>query len=214
MDLPLLEPTVFLVDDDEAVRQSLTLLITTYGMPVESCSSAEEFLERWQPDAVGCLVLDIRMAGMSGLALQALLQERHIGIPIVFITGHGDINACRHAFQGGAVDFLTKPVDERALMESIQKGIGQDIRQRRAASEVVHLRERFAQLSERERQVLDLILDGLPNKLIAREIDLSTRTVESHRSRIYQKLGANSLAQLVRSVMKLEETTAREHSLQ
>lgn len=213
MDLPLHEPTVFLVDDDEAVRQSLSLLITTYGMPVESCCSAEEFLERWQPDAVGCLVLDIRMAGMSGLALQALLQERQIGIPIVFITGHGDINACRLAFQGGAVDFLTKPVDERALMESIQKGIGQDIRQRRAASEIVHLRERFSQLSERERQVLDLILDGLPNKLIAREIGLSTRTVESHRSRIYQKLGANSLAQLVRSVMKLEETTPREHSL-
>lgn len=214
MDLPLHEPTVFLVDDDEAVRQSLSLLIATYGMPVESCASAEDFLARWQPDAVGCLVLDIRMAGMSGLALQALLQERRIGIPIVFITGHGDINACRNAFQGGAVDFLTKPVDERALMASIQKGISQDIRQRRAASEVVHLRERFAQLSERERQVLDLILDGLPNKLIAREIGLSTRTVESHRSRIYQKLGASSLAQLVRSVMKLEETAPREHSLQ
>lgn len=210
MDLPLHEPTVFLVDDDEAVRQSLTLLITTYGMPVESCGSAEEFLTRWQPEAVGCLVLDIRMAGMSGLALQSLLQERRIGIPIVFITGHGDINACRTAFQGGAVDFLTKPVDERSLMESIQKGISQDIRQRRASSEVLHLRERFAQLSERERQVLDLILDGLPNKLIAREIGLSTRTVESHRSRIYQKLGANSLAQLVRSVMKLEETSGRE----
>lgn len=210
MDLPLHEPNVFLVDDDEAVRQSLSLLIATYGMPVQSCSSAEEFLERWQPDAVGCLVLDIRMPGMSGLALQSLLQERGIVTPIVFITGHGDINACRTAFQGGAVDFLTKPVDERALMDSIRKGIGQDIRQRRATSELVHLRERFAQLSDRERQVLELILDGLPNKLIAREIGLSTRTVESHRSRIYQKLGANSLAQLVRSVMRLEETGTRE----
>lgn len=210
MELPLHEPTVFLVDDDEAVRQSLALLITTYGLHVECCSSAEGFLSRWQPDAVGCLVLDIRMAGMSGLALQALLQERRINIPIVFITGHGDINACRRAFQGGAVDFLTKPVDEQLLLDAIRKAISQDILQRRAESEIVHLRERFAQLSERERQVLNLILDGLPNKLIAREIGLSTRTVESHRSRIYLKLGANSLAQLVRSVMKLEEMAARE----
>lgn len=205
MELPLHEPTVFLVDDDAAVRQSLALLITTYGLHVECCSSAEEFLSRWQPEAVGCLVLDIRMAGMSGLALQALLQERRISIPIVFITGHGDINACRRAFQDGAVDFLTKPVDEQALLDAIRKGISQDIKQRRAESEIVHLRERFAQLSERERQVLGLILAGLPNKLIAREIGLSTRTVESHRSRIYLKLGAGSLAQLVRSVMKLEE---------
>ncbi|MES2917198.1 MAG: response regulator [Pseudomonadota bacterium] len=210
MDQPLHEPTVFLVDDDAAVRQSLALLITTYGLPVESCTSAEEFLARWQPDAVGCLVLDIRMAGMSGLALQALLQERRIRIPIVFITGHGDVTACRRAFQGGAVDFLTKPVDEQALMDGIRKAISLDIQQRQTESEVVHLRERFAQLSERERQVLNLILDGLPNKLIAREIGLSTRTVESHRSRIYLKLGANSLAQLVRSVMKLEEVTGRE----
>lgn len=210
MDLPLHEPTVFLVDDDAAVRQSLALLITTYGLHVECCTSAEEFLARWQPDAVGCLVLDIRMAGMSGLALQALLQERRISIPIVFITGHGDVTACRRAFQGGAVDFLTKPVDEQALMEGIRKAISQDIRQRRTESEVVNLRERFAQLSDRERQVLELILDGLPNKLIAREIGLSTRTVESHRSRIYLKLGANSLAQLVRSVMKLEEVTSRQ----
>lgn len=210
MDLPLHEPTVFLVDDDAAVRQSLALLITTYGLHVECCTSAEEFLTRWQPDAVGCMVLDIRMAGMSGLALQALLQERRISTPIVFITGHGDVTACRRAFQGGAVDFLTKPVDEQSLMEGIRKAISQDIRQRRTESEVVHLRERFAQLSDRERQVLELILDGLPNKLIAREIGLSTRTVESHRSRIYLKLGANSLAQLVRSVMKLEEVTSRQ----
>lgn len=204
------EPTIFLVDDDDAVRQSLALLIATYGLQVESCASAEQFLERWDPDAVGCLVLDIRMAGMSGLALQELLQERGITMPVVFITGHGDINACRRAFQGGAVDFLTKPVDEQALMDSIRKGIGQDIRQRHAASEILHLRTRFAQLSDRERQVLELILDGLPNKLIAREIGLSTRTVESHRSRIYLKLGANSLAQLVRSVMRLEDSGARE----
>lgn len=213
MDLPLHEPTVFLVDDDEAVRQSLALLIATYGLHVESCASAGEFLDRWQADAVGCVVLDIRMPEMSGLALQALLQERGISLPVVFITGHGDINLCRRAFQGGAIDFLTKPVDEQALMDSIHKSIRRDILQRQAATEIGTLRERFAQLSERERQVLELILDGLPNKLIAREIGLSTRTVESHRSRIYLKLRANSLAQLVRSVIKLEEPASHEITL-
>lgn len=210
MDLPLHEPTVFLVDDDEAVRQSLALLIATYGLHVESCASAEEFLERWQADAAGCDVLDIRMASMSGLALQALLNERGVSLPLVFITGHGDLNLCRRAFQGGAVDFLTKPVDEQALMDGIRKSISRDLRQRRTAWETGNLRERFGLLSERERQVLELILNGLPNKLIARAIGLSTRTVESHRSRIYIKLGANSLAQLVRSVMKLEEPATGE----
>lgn len=209
MDSSLYEPTVFLVDDDDAVRTSLAMLISTYGLAVESCASAEEFLMRWQPDAVGCLVLDIRMAGISGLALQELLQERRISIPIVFITGHGDLNACRRAFQGGAVDFLTKPVDEQALMASIQKGISQDIARHRNETEMFYLRERHAQLSERERQVLALMLEGLPNKLIARQIGLSTRTVESHRSRIYIKLQADSLAQLVRCVVRLEENDDR-----
>lgn len=213
MDLPLYEPTVFLVDDDDAVRHSLALLITTYGLHVESCASAEAFLEVWQPDAVGCLVLDIRMAGISGLALQDLLRERNISIPIVFITGHGDISACRRAFQGGAVDFLTKPVDEQALMASVRKAISQDIQRHRAQNEIFHLRERLAQLSDREKQVLTLMLEGLPNKLIAREIGLSTRTVESHRSRIYLKLEADSLAQLIRRVVRLEESEGKDGGL-
>lgn len=210
MDHPLYEPTVFLVDDDDAVRQSLALLITTYGLHVESCASAEAFLDLWESDAVGCLVLDIRMAGISGLALQELLRERDISIPIVFITGHGDISACRRAFQGGAVDFLTKPVDEQTLITSIRKGIGQDIQRHRTQTEITQLREKLAQLSERERQVLDLMLDGLPNKLIAREIGLSTRTVESHRSRIYSKLEADSLAQLIRCVVRVEDAVGKD----
>lgn len=213
MDHSLHEPTVFLVDDDDAVRNSLALLITTYGLPVESCSSAEEFLERWRPEGVGCLVLDIRMQGMSGLALLDILRERSINIPVIFITGHGDVNACRRAFQSGAVDFLTKPVDEQTLIASIHKGIRQDIERHRSETEVFHLRERVAQLSERERQVLRLMLDGLPNKLIARTIGLSTRTVESHRSRIYLKLEADSLAKLVRCVVRLEENTPEEEWL-
>lgn len=204
MDTPLLEPTIFLVDDDEAVRNSLRMLISTYGLQVQSLHSAEAFLDAWQPDAIGCLVLDIRMGGISGLTLQDLLQERGIEVPIIFITGHGDINACRRAFRGGAVDFLTKPIDEQSLMSSIRKGISQDIERHRARAEVNNLREKLAQLSDREKEVLALMLEGLPNKLIARQIDLSTRTVESHRARIFIKLEADSLAQLVRRVVKLE----------
>lgn len=208
MDTPLFEPTVFLVDDDDAVRSSLALLISTYGLQVQSLQSAEAFLDAWHSDAVGCLVLDIRMGGISGLTLQQLLQERDINIPIVFITGHGDISACRRAFQGGAVDFLTKPVDEESLMQSIRKGISRDIERRRTQSSVDDLRGKLAQLSEREAEVLTLMLEGLPNKLIARQIDLSTRTVESHRARIFTKLEAGSLAELVRRVVQLETAEA------
>lgn len=210
MDSPLHESTVFLVDDDDAVRRSLSLLITTYGLHVKSMASAEEFLNAWHPDAVGCLVLDIRMAGISGLTLQDILRERRISIPIIFITGHGDITTCRRAFQGGAVDFLTKPVNEEALMNSIRLGIRQDINHRSNQVEITDLRNRLENLSDREHEVLKLMLEGIPNKLIARKIDLSTRTVESHRARIFIKLKANSLAQLVRRVVKLENHPAED----
>ncbi|MGH8492843.1 MAG: response regulator transcription factor [Moraxellaceae bacterium] len=208
MDTPLLEPTVFLVDDDDAVRSSLHMLISTYGLHVQSLASAEAFLEAWRSDTIGCLVLDIRMGGISGLTLQQLLQERGISIPIIFITGHGDISACRRAFQGGAVDFLTKPVDEQTLMQSIHKGISQDIARQRTQADVSSLRGKLEQLSDREKEVLALMLEGLPNKLIARQIDLSTRTVESHRARIFIKLEADSLAELVRRVVTLETNEA------
>lgn len=208
MDTPLLEPVVFLVDDDDAVRSSLHMLISTYGLHVQSLHSAEAFLDAWRSDAIGCLVLDIRMGGISGLTLQQLLQERGISIPIVFITGHGDVSACRRAFQGGAVDFLIKPVDEQALMQSIRNGISQDIARHRTKADVSSLRHKLAQLSDREKEVLALMLEGLPNKLIARQIDLSTRTVESHRARIFIKLDAGSLAELVRRVVKLETDEA------
>lgn len=205
MNPPLHEPTVFLVDDDDAVRRSLALLIGTYGLNVQRYASAESFLKAWREDTVGCLVLDIRMAGLSGLALQELLKQRQIDVPVVFITGHGDIAACRRAFQHGAVDFLTKPVDEHALMQAVRKGIAQDIERHRSQAEISDLRTRLTSLSDRERQVLEGMLQGLPNKLIARDIGLSTRTVESHRSRLYVKLKANSLAHLIRQMVKVED---------
>lgn len=204
MSLSLLEPTVFLIDDDAAVRSSLSLLLSTFGMPVQAYESAEEFLHQWNPEAVGCLVLDVRMPGISGFNVQDLLQSRNIPIPIIFITGHGDLNACRRAFQGGAVDFLSKPVDERALMAGIHKAIQQDMHSRRSRQESRSSRERMDRLTEREREVLKHIMDGLPNKLIAQNIGLSTRTVESHRARILDKLQVQSLAELIRVAVLAE----------
>ena len=204
MSLNLLEPTVFLIDDDHAVRSSLSLLLSTFGMPVQAFESAEEFLGQWNAEAIGCLVLDIHMPGISGFNVQDLLQDRRITIPIIFITGHGDLNACRRAFQGGAVDFLTKPIDERALMTGVQKAIQLDVANRRAQHETRSSRERMDRLSDRERMVLKYVIEGLPNKIIAQHIGLSTRTVESHRARILAKLEVESLAALIRVAVLAE----------
>lgn len=206
MEHSLLEPTVFLVDDDPAIRHSLGLLVGAYGLGVECCDGLETFLSRWQPEAVGCLVIDSDLQGSNGAGIPELLRDHHIRTPVILIADSGSVNDCRRAFHEGAVDFLTKPVDEQGLLDSIRRGIQRDITRRRSEREIIQLRERIAQLSERERQVLRLMLEGLPNKLIAREIGLSTRTVESHRSRIYQKLEADSLAQLVRCVVRLEDS--------
>lgn len=200
----LLEPTVFLIDDDSAVRHSLSLLLSTFGMQVEAYASAEDFLEQWNPEAVGCLVLDIRMPGISGFTVQEVLRDQNIPIPIIFITGHGDLNACRLAFQNGAVDFLTKPVDEQALMQGVRKAIQQDLKNRRTLQETRLSRDRMEQLSDREREILQLVLEGHPNKLIAQMVCLSTRTIETHRARILKRLGVESLAQLIRTAVLAE----------
>jgi len=202
--LSLLEPTVFLIDDDAAVRSSLSLLLRTFGMPVQAYESAEEFLQQWNPEAVGCLVLDIHMPGISGFNVQEMLHYQNIPIPIIFITGHGDLNACRRAFQGGAVDFLTKPIDETALMTSIRKAIRHDVNNRLTRQESLASRARMERLTEREREVLKHIIQGLPNKHIAQHIGLSTRTVETHRARILQKLEVESLAALIRVAVLAE----------
>ncbi len=206
MNRSLLEPCVFLIDDDAAVRDSLALLLSTYGMPVECYASAEAFLAGWNPDSVGCLLLDIRMSGRSGLQLQDELNARQIPIPIIFITGHGDVVDCRRAFQGGAADFLSKPLDESALMQAVRKAIQQDLRLRRAQQQGAVSRERIERLTDREKDVLRLVIDGHPNKVIAQHIGLSTRTVESHRARILDKLEVESLAALIRTAVLADLT--------
>jgi FixJ family two-component response regulator len=170
--------------------------MATYGLAVRSLPSAEDFLGEWQPDIVGCLVLDIRMAGISGLTLQGVLQQRHIDIPIIFVTGHGDVHACRSAFKNGAMDFLVKPVDEHALMDGIQRAIAESLRLHAERQEQDHLQQKLLLLSTREQEVLQLMLAGHVNKQIAEKTGLSARTVEKHRASIYKKLEVDSLAQL------------------
>ncbi|HTV53066.1 MAG TPA: response regulator transcription factor [Steroidobacteraceae bacterium] len=197
-------PTVFVVDDDEAVRNSLRFLLKSVGLPTQSYGSATEFLHGYRPNQPGCLVLDVRMPAMSGLELQQQLNVRGAVIPVIFITGHGDIPMAVEAMQAGAFDFLQKPFRDQDLIDRIQKALAKDAKNRSALREHERIRERFASLTPREREVLTLMTQGKPNKIMAHELGVSQRTVEIHRARVMEKSGAASLAQLVRMVMDLE----------
>ena len=197
-------PTVFVVDDDEAVRNSLRFLLKSVGLATQSYGSASEFLQNYRPQQPGCLVLDVRMPGMSGLELQQQLNVRGAVIPVIFITGHGDIPMAVEAMQHGAFDFLQKPFRDQDLIDRIQRALAKDAKNRSSLREHERIRERFASLTPREREVLDLMTQGKPNKIMAHELGVSQRTVEIHRARVMEKSGAGSLAQLVRMVMDLK----------
>jgi two-component system, LuxR family, response regulator FixJ len=197
-------PTVFVVDDDEGVRNSMRFLLKSVGLPARALASAGEFLESYQPGQPGCLVLDVRMPGMSGLELQQQLNLRGAVIPVIFITGHGDIPMAVEAMQQGAFDFLQKPFRDQDLIDRIQRALERDARSRVALVEHARIRERLDSLTPREREVLALMTRGKPNKIMAAELGVSQRTVEIHRARVMEKSGAASLAQLVRMVMDLE----------
>lgn len=191
-------PTVFIVDDDSSVRRSLERLLKSVGLQTESFASADEFLTRRDPAKFGCLVLDLAMPGLNGLELQDVLAAMTITIPIVFITGHGDVSASVRAMKAGAVDFLTKPFDEKDLLQSIEQAIEKDrvLRSRNARQETV--KSRAARLSPREREVLAHLISGKLNKQIAADIGTGEKTVKVHRSRILKKMEAGSIAELVR----------------
>jgi two-component system, LuxR family, response regulator FixJ len=195
--------TVFVVDDDEAVRNSLRFLLKSVGLPTQTLPSATEFLATYQPSQPGCLVLDVRMPAMSGLELQQQLNLRGATIPVIFITGHGDIPMAVEAMQHGAFDFLQKPFRDQDLIDRIQKALAKDAKTRAALKEHERIHRRFESLTPREREVLALMTQGKPNKVMAADLGVSQRTVEIHRARVMEKSGAASLAQLVRMVMDL-----------
>jgi FixJ family two-component response regulator len=196
-------PTIFVVDDDTAVRDALKLLLRSVGQAVETFGSAQEFLDAYGEDRPGCLVLDIRMPGMSGLELQQKLNEKHSILPIIFITGHGDVPMAVEAMQAGAVDFIQKPFRDQDLIDRINQALEKDTSNRAALGERNDIRRRLETLTPREREVLDLVVHGKANKVIAGDLRLSQRTVEIHRARVMEKMQASSLAHLVRMVLEV-----------
>jgi two-component system, LuxR family, response regulator FixJ len=193
--------TVFVVDDDSGVRSSIRMLLKSVGIPATPMASAQEFLDAFDPAQPGCLVLDIRMPGMSGLELQQQLNLRGAILPVLFITGHGDVPMAVEAMQQGAFDFLQKPFRDQDLIDRIQKALARDQENRANLRQHGVIRERLESLTSRERDVLDLLTQGKQNKVMAAELGISQRTVEIHRAHVMEKLGANSVAQLVRMVL-------------
>ncbi|NGX17582.1 response regulator FixJ [Wenzhouxiangella sp. XN24] len=198
------EATVFIVDDDEAVRDSLGLLLRSAGYRARCYGSAKDFLKAFDPRDYGCLVLDIRMPGMTGLELQKHLTEIGCTIPIVFITGHGDIPMAVEAVRLGAVDFLQKPFRDQELVDRINDAMKQAAQQREGQLERLEILDRVDSLTAREKQVMGQVVLGKANKVIAGDLGVSQRTVEIHRARVMEKMQANSLAHLVRMVMVAE----------
>ncbi len=198
------EPKVYVVEDDEAVRDSLTMILQSADYQVVGYASAEQFLAQWNEQDRGCIVLDIRMPGMDGMTLQKELNDRHSMLPIIFVTGHGDVPLAVQAMKEGAVDFIQKPYAKDALLEKIDMAMGIDAEQHQVLEEQQSIRDRLATLTERETEVMQMMVEGKANKVIAADLDISQRTVEIHRSRVMQKMGTHSLAHLVRMVVAIE----------
>ena len=199
-------PLIHLIDDDEAVRTSLALLIGTVGLRVQAWADPQAFLAGFDRQGIGAIVLDVRMPGISGLAVLDQLVAQGVDQPVIMLTGHGTVEMCRRAFKAGAAEFLEKPVDDEALLEALQNAVRAHVASRERHQADRAARERFAQLSAREREVLGLIVTGLTNKEIGRALDLSPRTVETHRANLFAKLQAASLAQLIRGYATLVDS--------
>lgn len=196
-------PTVFIVDDDASVLKALARLVRSAGLTAETFASPREFLDRRRDDRPGCIVLDLRMPELSGLELQAMLEREGDALPVIFLSGHGDVPTSVAAMKAGAVDFLTKPCDERQILAAIQRAIARDDRARSARDKLAGPRARFAALTARERQVCELITDGRSNNQIAAALGTSLKDAKVQRARVMLKLGVDSLADLVRLVERL-----------
>jgi RNA polymerase sigma factor (sigma-70 family) len=203
METEMTEPTVFIVDDEAQVRDALKLLMDSVGLAAETFAAAQEYLDQFDAQRLGCLVLDIRMPGMSGLELQERLSKEPLHPPIVIITGHGDVPMAVRALQAGAVDFIEKPFRDQVLLDSVHRAITRDAEQRGEASRVADIEARLQRLTPREREVLDLIMTGMRNKVIAVELGVSQSTVEAHRSKVMEKMEAKTLSDLMRMMLSI-----------
>jgi FixJ family two-component response regulator len=202
------DPIVFVVDDDASVREAIRSLIMSVGLRVEAFETAREFLGSKLLEAPGCVVLDVRLPGLSGLDLQRELAAHAVKLPIIFITGHGDIPMSVRAMKAGAVEFLTKPFRDQDLLDAIQLALARDRDSRQQQSQIAELRARFEELTAREKEVMGLVAAGLLNKQIAGELGISEVTVKIHRAQVMKKMGAGSLADLVRMTEKLKARAA------
>jgi two-component system response regulator FixJ len=198
-------PTVFVVDDDPAILDSVQLLLRSVDLDAETFSSANEFLEAYGPERLGCLVLDVRMPGMSGLELQEKLDSMGSTLPIIFVTAHGDVPMAVQAVKAGAVDFIQKPFRHQELIDKTRQAIEQHARSREELASRKELAEHIASLTPREREVMDLVVEGKANKAIAHDLGISQRTVEIHRARVMSKMQASSVSELVQMVMRAGE---------
>ncbi len=196
--------TVFIVDDDEPVRDALRLLMKSVGHEAETFASGDEFLTSCSQEISGCLILDIRMPGMSGLELQEQLHKRGVNIPIIFITGHGDVPMAVQAMKHGAMEFLQKPFREQDLVDRVNEALEKDENTNKLAPQRTEIEQRVTKLTPRERQIMDMIVQGKASKVIAIDLGLSQRTVETHRSRIMRKMQSRSLAELVRMAVLIQ----------
>lgn len=198
-------PAIFIIDDDPAVQQALRLLFRSAGHHAEIFSSATQFLGAYHEQMAGCILLDVRMPGMSGLELQDRLQDRHAILPIIFMTGHGDVPMAVTAMQAGALDFIQKPFNDQELLDRVMQALQRDAQNRKLLQEKHEIRARLESLTVREREIMDMVVDGKPNKVIAGDLQLSQRTVEIHRARVMEKMLATSLAHLVRMVIAVTD---------
>lgn len=198
------EPTVFIVDDDQEVREAIELLMGSVGLSAASYCSAQDYLDQFDPERSGCLVLDIRMKGMSGLDLQQRLTQMPVHPPVIIVTGHGDVPMAVRAVKAGAVDFIEKPFNDQVLLDAVHRAFEQDANNRGQASRLADIQERLGRLTPREREIMDQVVAGKRNKVIAADLGISQSTVEAHRARVMEKTEAHSLSELMRMILAIE----------
>lgn len=191
------DPTVYIVDDDDAVRQMLSWLMTSVKLPVAEYASADDFLADYKPDLVGCVLLDVRMPGMSGLELQRKLNQASFDLPIIIITGHGDVSMAVEGMKNGAFDFIEKPFNNQDLLDVVHKGINENVRHSKKKAKIIERKKMLSLLTSREGQVLSRLIKGETNKVIARNLGVTQKTIEAHRANVMKKLAARSLADLI-----------------